>query len=109
MRFAGVYQIIYMRGEIPRSKTELNSGRVEKMEQEQQPTYASDHLYLVAFLTCTGHKIGGTRRHGYRVAFEFAETPELLADVARFMGGGMIPAREFSFQVLKLKRTLNGG
>jgi hypothetical protein len=105
MRFAGVYWIIYMRAEIPRSET----GRVEKMEQEQQPTYASDHLYLVAFLTCTGHKITGTRRQGYRVAFEFAETPELLADVARFMGGAAIPARQFSFEVLKLKRTLNGG
>jgi hypothetical protein len=109
MRFAGVYQIIYMRGEIPRSETELNSGRVEKMEQEQQPTYASDHLYLVAFLTCTGHKIVGTRRHGHRVAFEFAETAELLSDVAGFMGGAAIPARQFSFEVLKLKRTLNGG
>ena len=79
------------------------------MEAKQQPTYASDHLYLVAFLTCTGHKIVGTQRHGYRVAFEFVETPELLANVAGFMGGAVIPARQFSFEVLKLKRTLNGG
>jgi hypothetical protein len=88
---------------------EAKRGRVEKMEEKQQPTYASDHLYLVAFLTCTGHNIVRTRRHGHRVAFEFAETPELLADVARFMGGAAIPARQFSFEVLKLKRTLNGG
>ena len=78
------------------------------MEAKHQPTYASDHLYLVAFLTCLGHKIVGTQRHGYRVAFEFAETPALLADVARFMAGAVIPARQFSFEVLKLKRTLNG-
>ena len=79
------------------------------MEDKQQPTYASDHLYVVAFLTCSGHTITGTRRHGHRVAFEFAETPELLADAARFMGGASIPARQFSFEVLKLKRMLNGG
>ena len=79
------------------------------MEEKQQPTFASDHLYLVAFLTCSGHKIVATQRHGHRVAFEFAETAELLADVARFMGGAAIPARQFSFEVLKLKRTLNGG
>jgi len=79
------------------------------MEEKQQLTYSSDHLYLTAFLTCTGHKIVGTRRHGHRVAFEFAETAELLADVARFMGGAAVPARQFSFEVLKLKRTLNGG
>jgi hypothetical protein len=97
-----------MRGEIPRSKMNW-MGRVEKMEAKQQPTYASDHLYLVAFLTCTGHTITGTRRHGHRVAFEFAETAELLADIAGFMGGAVIPARQFSFEVLKLKRTLNGG
>jgi hypothetical protein len=79
------------------------------MEDKQQPTYASDHLYLAAFLTCIGHRVVGTRPHGHRVAFEFAETPELLADVARFMGGAAIPARQFSFEVLKLKRTLHGG
>lgn len=79
------------------------------MEATRQPTYASDHLYLVAFLTCTGHRIIGTQHHGHRVAFEFAETPELLADVAGFMGGASVPARQFSFEVLKLKRTLNGG
>jgi len=98
-----------MRGEIPRSKMELDSSRVETMEAKQQLTYASDHLYVVAFLVCSGHTITGTQRHGHRVAFEFAETPELLADVAKFMAGAAIPARQFSFEVLKLKRTLNGG
>jgi hypothetical protein len=82
---------------------------VNTFETTEQPTFASDHLYLAAFLTCIGHRIVGTRNQGCRVAFEFAESPELLADVARFMAGALIPARQFSFELLKLKRTLNGG
>jgi hypothetical protein len=108
MRFAGVYWIIYMRGEIPRSKTELDSSRVEKME-ERKNIFASDHIYVVGFLVCSGHSIVGTSRTGTRVAFEFQETPKLLADVARFMAGGVVPARQFSCEVLKLKRTIHGG
>jgi hypothetical protein len=73
---------------------------------EQQPIFASDHLYLVAFLVCLGHDILRTSRTGRRVSFEFLETPELCSDVASFMADATVPARRFSFEVLKLKRTL---
>ena len=68
--------------------------------------FASDHLYLVAFLVCHGHNILRTTCIGRRVSFEFVETPELCADVAGFMADATVPARRFSFEVLKLKRTL---
>jgi hypothetical protein len=71
--------------------------------------FASDHIYVVAFLRCYGHNIVGTTRHGCRVSFEFRETPELNADIARFMSGGVVPARQFSFELLKIKSMLNGG
>jgi hypothetical protein len=76
---------------------------------EELPQFASDHLYLVGFLVCSGHSISGTSHNGSRVAFEFPKTPELLADVARFMSGALVPARQFSFELLKLKRMLHGG
>jgi hypothetical protein len=71
--------------------------------------FASDHIYLVGFLVCFGHRIVGTSRHGTRISFEFQKTPDVLADVARFMSGAMVPARQFSFEILKLKRMLHGG
>jgi hypothetical protein len=76
---------------------------------EEQPHFASDHIYLVGFLICSGHSIVSTSRIGTRISFEFQKTPELLADVARFMSGALIPARQFSFEILKLKRMLHGG
>ena len=71
--------------------------------------FSSQHLYLVAFLVCAGHGITDTVRNGRRVSFEFSQTPELLTDVAGFMSGASVPARQFSFELLKLKRMLNGG
>jgi hypothetical protein len=76
---------------------------------EDQPQFASDHIYLVGFLVCSGHSIIGMSHNGARIAFEFSKTPELLADVARFMSGALVPARQFSFELLKLKRMLHGG
>jgi hypothetical protein len=76
---------------------------------DEQPRFASDHIYLVSFLVCSGHIIIGTSSKGTRVSFEFKKTPDLLADVARFMSGAMVPARQFSFEILKLKRTIHGG
>jgi hypothetical protein len=72
-------------------------------------TFSSQHLYLVAFLICAGHRAANVIRNGRRVSFEFAQTPELLTDVAGFMSGASVPARQFSFELLKLKRMLNGG
>jgi len=82
---------------------------VDKVEQNSTSTFSSQHLYLVAFLVCAGHGITDAVRNGRRVSFEFAQTPELLTDVAGFMSGALIPARQFSFELLKLKRMLNGG
>lgn len=75
----------------------------------EQTRFASDHLYLVGFLVCSGHSIIGMARNKSRISFEFQKTPELLADVARFMSGALVPARQFSFEILRLKRTLHGG
>lgn len=76
---------------------------------EEQHHFASDHIYLVSFLVCSGHSIVSTSRNGTRISFEFQKTPELLADVARFMSGAPVNARQFSFEILKLKRTIHGG
>jgi hypothetical protein len=75
---------------------------------EEHSHFASDHLYLAGFLVCSGHSIIGTSRNGTRISFEFQKTPELLTDVAGFMSGALVPARQFSFEILKLKRTLHG-
>jgi hypothetical protein len=75
----------------------------------EEKIFASDHLYLTAFLKCCGHAIVGSSRNGTRISFEFQETPDLLGDVARFMSDAPIPARPFSFELLKLKRTIHGG
>jgi hypothetical protein len=80
--------------------------RVKKLREDL--TFASDHIYLIAFLLCSGHPIVRTSRAGSRVSFEFSKTPALLADVGRFMDDGVVPARQFSFEVLKLKRLLHG-
>jgi hypothetical protein len=72
-------------------------------------TFSSQHLYLVAFLVCAGHGITDIVRNGRRVSFEFRQTNELLTDVAGFMSGASVPAMQFSFELLKLKRMLNGG
>lgn len=76
------------------------------MREQQQPAFQTDHLYLAAFLVCSGQEITGTSSIGSRVSFEFAQTPELSAEVANFMSGALVPARKFSFEVLKLKRLI---
>jgi hypothetical protein len=82
---------------------------VDTVEKNSTSIFSSQHLYLVAFLVCAGHGIADIVRNGRRVSFEFAQTPELLTDVAGFMSGASVPARQFSFELLKLKRMLNGG
>jgi hypothetical protein len=74
------------------------------MREEEQPAFATDHLYLAAFLVCSGQEIVGTSSVSGRVSFEFAQTPQLSIAVANFMSGALVPARSFAFQVLKLKR-----
>lgn len=75
----------------------------------RQGVFCSDHLYLVGFLVCRGHEIRSLSREAKRISFEFRDTHELLEDVAGFMSGAVVPARQYSFELLKLKRMLHGG
>lgn len=79
------------------------------MSRADIPIFTSDHLYVTAFLICSGHRLIGVSRHGARALFQFERTAALCNDVARFMAGAAVPARQFSFELLKLKRTLHGG
>jgi hypothetical protein len=76
------------------------------MNRAEDSTYCTDHLYLAAFLSCSGHGVIGTSSDGSRISFVFNQTLELSAAVAAFMSGAHIPARRFSFEVLKLKRLI---
>jgi hypothetical protein len=76
------------------------------MNRAEDSTYCTDHLYLAAFLTCSGHAVVNTTRNGERISFVFLATAEVSAAVAGFMSGAVIPARKFSFEVLKLKRFI---
>jgi hypothetical protein len=71
-----------------------------------ETTYRTDHLYLAAFLVCRGHSILTTRNDDHRVRFVFSESPRLASDAASFMSGGFVGARQFSFEILKLKRLI---
>jgi hypothetical protein len=77
--------------------------------EPENPTFSTDHIYLCAFLICLGHRIVAARCSGRRVAFHFSCTPRLDADIAGFMAGAAIPARQFSFEILKLKRMIHEG
>ena len=79
--------------------------KVNRMEGETA-TFATDHIYLGAFLICCGHRIVGTSSVSNRTSFLFYQTPQLTSDVAAFMAGAAVPARQFSFEILKLKRQL---
>jgi hypothetical protein len=78
------------------------------MDQEN-PNFSTDHIYLCAFLICVGHSIVTTSHTGRRVSFEFLNTTQLNAAVSGFMAGAVVPARQFSFEVLRLKRMIHGG
>jgi hypothetical protein len=84
--------------------TATDDGKLKKMQTRNNPKYLTDHLYLAAYLTCSGHEIIGTSAAAGRVSFEFTQTQQLSTDVANFMSGASVPARRFSFEVLKLKR-----
>jgi hypothetical protein len=79
---------------------------VDKLEIDVISSYRTDHLYLAAFLTCSGYRIVGTSREGSRVCFVFDQTFQLSAAVASFMAGAAIPARQYAFEVLKLKKLI---
>jgi hypothetical protein len=74
--------------------------------KKTESTYITDHLYLAAFLVCRGQPILTTTSEGSRIQFVFAETPQLASDAASYMAGGLVGARQFSFEILKLKRLI---
>jgi hypothetical protein len=79
------------------------------MQISDRDVYVTDHIYVTAFLICSGHDVVDTRSEGTRVSFVFHNSAQLSADVASFLADGVIPARHFTFQLLKLKRMLHGG
>lgn len=74
----------------------------------QVPTgFETDHLYLAAFLVCRGHPLLHTKTdHSGRIQFVFTDSPELRDAAADYLGSGHVHARQFSFEVLKLKKNL---
>jgi len=68
--------------------------------------FASDHIYLVAYLRLRGHRIISTERTGRFTVFSFKRTPELDTDVADFYAGGMVPARDYVMEVLRVKKFI---
>ena len=69
--------------------------------------FSTDHLYLAAFLVCHGHGVVRTVPGiANRIHFVFEDSPGLRSKAADFMAGGKVDARQFSFALLKLKKTL---
>jgi Domain of unknown function (DUF5659) len=71
-------------------------------------SFATDHLYLAAFLVCRGHSLVGTEpnRNG-RINFIFRSSTEVRSAAGEFLSGGQVEARQFAFCVLQLKRELS--
>jgi hypothetical protein len=71
--------------------------------------FATDHLYLAAYLICHGHEVAGfavgDTSNTTRVQFLFTDSPGLRSTAADFMAGGKVDARQFSFALLKLKKS----
>lgn len=69
------------------------------------PTFSTDHLYLSAYLVCRGYELEKTKDgDDGRVQFLFADSVSLRSAAAEFLSGGTVNARQFSFEVLKLKK-----
>jgi hypothetical protein len=79
---------------------------IRTLQDHGETYFATDHLYLAAFLVCFGHRVLGTEPQGARIAFLFDNTSHLSSNVARFMAGEAVPARRFAFEILKLKRMI---
>ena len=71
------------------------------------PTFDTDHLYLAAFLLCHGHElVAVVAGEGGRFRFGFPNTSGVRSSAGDFMAGGLVNARQFSFELLKLKRQI---
>jgi hypothetical protein len=70
-------------------------------------TFRTDHLYVAAFIVCRGHQLTsilGSANN--RLQFVFPDTHEVRSAAAEFLAGGSVEARQFSFELLKLKRCI---
>lgn len=71
------------------------------------PTFQTDHLYLAAFLVCQGHELVSLMANeGGRFHFAFSDSPEVRSSAGDYMAGGLVEARQFAFELLKLKRQI---
>jgi hypothetical protein len=68
--------------------------------------FKSDHIYLVAYLMLRGHEVISTERPGRFTVFNFKRTSDLDADVADFHAGGLVPAKDYVMEVLRVKRFI---
>jgi hypothetical protein len=80
----------------------------EKMKpQSADQHFGTDHIYLAGFLTCRGYRVAGTEANSSgRIQFLFRDSMSVRSAVAEFMSGASVPARQFAFEILKLKRLL---
>ncbi len=77
---------------------------MEIVGQSKKP-FLTDHLYLSAFLVCRGNALAGTEAgEGGRVQFCFENTAQVRNHAADFLAGGQVEARQYSFELLKLKK-----
>ena len=71
------------------------------------PTFETDHLYLAAFLICHKHElVSVVAGEGGRCRFGFQDTSAVRSSAGDFMTGGLVEARQFAFELLKLKRNI---
>jgi hypothetical protein len=78
--------------------------RVKKVKSGT--TFETDHLYLAAFLICRRHElVSVVAGEGDRFRFGFPDIPGVRSSAVDFMAGGVVDARQFAFELLKLKKT----
>jgi hypothetical protein len=71
------------------------------------PTFETDHLYLAAYLICQRHELLSLMAgDGGRFHFAFSDSPEVRSSAGEYMAGGLVEARQFAFELLKLKRQI---
>jgi hypothetical protein len=62
------------------------------MEPREPTPYASDHLYLSAYLCCLGHRLIGTDRDpSGRTRFLFVNSADVRSAAAEYLAGWLMP------------------
>lgn len=73
---------------------------------DQPELFRTDHIYLSAHLRLRGHGILRTEREGNYTFFVFERTERLNRDVADFHAGGLVPARDYAQELLRIKKLI---